>query len=52
MSTIARNGSSLTLRMAFQPAWSAAAARTARKTLTEMEEALGNDADPWVARKE
>jgi hypothetical protein len=36
MSTIARNGSSLTLRMAFQLACSAAAARTAKKTEMDM----------------
>jgi hypothetical protein len=36
MSTIARNGSSFTLSMAFQPACSAAAASTARKMVTEM----------------
>src|SRR5579872_4189837 len=32
MSVIARNGSSLILMSAFQPAWSAAAVKTARKT--------------------
>jgi hypothetical protein len=36
ISTIARKGSSLTFRMAFQPACSAAAARTARKTEMEI----------------